>query len=525
MSVIEAVYALAGDRSEAEALAEKVALEQSVEVPRSVAEGAGIPEGTIGEVLGVEEVDGVFRARVGYADWLASGRPSQVLNLLGGNCSMLPGVRLVDVSLPDELIDRFGGPVFGIRGLREALGVPERPLLCSAIKPRGLDDEGLAAVAAAMARGGCDLIKDDHNLVDADAESFARRIGVIQRAVVEASERTGRACWYLPYLSVGPAEWAPYLAAIRRAGIRGVLVSPMLVGFDAIWHLRKTSGLLLMAHPTLAGGPLLGPDHGIDPGVLLGTMTRLVGADASIFPNAGGRFALSQATCLGLADALRGELTGSREVAGSWPTPAGGMSVERLDEQADLYGSDTCWLVGGAMLSHADGIEAGAAELRAALVERFGDRRSEVAERVSACELAGELAGAAEARTVLKRLAAGWEGRGAVAYKADDALPFAGVKRFELMGKAGEPMGFDVRYFELEPGGYTSLERHRHVHAIIAAEGEGEVEIGGEVTGLGPQDLAYIPPERVHQLRNVSATERFGFYCIVDRERDRPRTP
>ncbi|MEQ9455188.1 MAG: RuBisCO large subunit C-terminal-like domain-containing protein [Phycisphaeraceae bacterium] len=523
--MIEAVYEVAGrDRAGAADLALRVAVEQSVEVPLEVAQAAGLPEGTIGEVVSVDEVEGRWRATVRYATWQASGRPSQLINLLTGNCSMYRGSRLVDVRLPSDFTDRFEGPRYGVAGLRAMLGVPKRPLLCSAIKPRGLSNEALGEVAAAMARGGCDLIKDDHNLVDETGEAFAARIKVFQAAVMREAEQSGRPCWYLPYLSVGPAEWGPYLEAIEREGIRGVLVSPMLIGFDAVWHLRKTTDLLLMSHPTFAGGAMLGPDHGVDHALLLGTLVRLVGCDASVYANAGGRFDFDQATCLRLADRLR-EPAGDRGVGpASWPTPAGGMSVERLDEQAKAYGADTCWLVGGAMLKHPGGVERGAAALRAALVAKFGDEQETPvdARLASACEMPGAAVVGQEARAVLRRAAEGWEGRSAVAYKGDEALPFAGVKRYELMGKAGEPMGFDVRYFELEPGGYTSCEKHRHVHAIIAAEGEGEVEIGGEVHALGAHDLAYVPPLAVHQVRNRSAGKAFGFYCIVDRKRDRP---
>ncbi|QDU72527.1 RuBisCO large subunit C-terminal-like domain-containing protein [Mucisphaera calidilacus] len=523
--MIQAVYQLSGSRTEAASLADKVALEQSLEVPRSVAEAAGLPAGTIGEVVSLEPApDSAWLATVHYATWLASRRPSQLLNLLGGNCSMLPGVRLVDVTLPDELTQHFAGPRYGIPGLRGTLGIAKRPLLCSAIKPRGVSNERLAEVAGAMALGGCDLIKDDHNLVDEDAQAFATRISTIQRAVRDAQQQTGRPCLYLPNLAAGPTDWADYLKALENAGIQGVLLAPMLMGFDAVAHLRTSTDLLLMAHPTLAGGPLLGTDHGIAPAVLLGTLMRLVGIDASVFPNAGGRFAFTQKTCMDLAHALRRD---DGPGPGAWPTPAGGMSVDRIDEQAEIYGPETCWLVGGAMLQHPDGIERGAAELHEALVARFGDERTDIStsQHVSACEVPMPDGISTAVHTVLRRLESGWEDRHAVDYKADDALPFQGVKRYELMGKADEPMHFDVRYFELEPGGHTSREKHRHVHAIIAAEGRGEVEIDGQTSPLDAHDLAYIPPLAVHQIRNRDDNTPFGFYCIVDRDRDRPQAP
>jgi ribulose-bisphosphate carboxylase large chain len=98
---------------------------------------------------------------------------------------------------------------------------------------------------------------------------------------------------------------------------------------------------------------------------------------------------------------------------------------------------------------------------------------------------------------------------------------FAGVARHELTGKYGEKTSFDLRYFELEPGGYSSREKHVHEHVIIAARGVGVLEREGESQPLRQHDVAHIGPMVVHQLRNES-NEPFGFYCIVDHLRDRP---
>ena len=81
---------------------------------------------------------------------------------------------------------------------------------------------------------------------------------------------------------------------------------------------------------------------------------------------------------------------------------------------------------------------------------------------------------------------------------------------------------FDVRYFEVGPGGFTSLERHTHVHSVICVRGSGYAVIGAEIADLEPFDHIYVPPDTAHQFVNQS-DEPFGFLCIVDGERDRPR--
>lgn len=53
----------------------------------------------------------------------------------------------------------FPGAKFGIAGLRELLGVPASPLLCTALKPMGKSSDEFAKMAYYFARGGIDIIK------------------------------------------------------------------------------------------------------------------------------------------------------------------------------------------------------------------------------------------------------------------------------------------------------------------------------------------------------------------------------
>jgi quercetin dioxygenase-like cupin family protein len=80
---------------------------------------------------------------------------------------------------------------------------------------------------------------------------------------------------------------------------------------------------------------------------------------------------------------------------------------------------------------------------------------------------------------------------------------------------------FHVRYFECDAGGWTTLEHHRHEHAVIGLRGSGEIQLGPHVYPVNVGDCAYTAPGDTHQLRNVG-TEPFGFICVVAADRDRP---
>lgn len=116
-----------------------------------------------------------------------------------------------------------------------------------------------------------------------------------------------------------------------------------------------------------------------------------------------------------------------------------------------------------------------------------------------------------------------WETVPLEEYKGDPAL-FEGVTRQVLLGsnEGEEALNFELRYFEVEPGGHTTLEQHQHPHAVMVLQGRGTVVLGSETRGIQPHDCVYVSPELVHQFR-ADCGERLGFVCVVDRVRDRAR--
>src|SRR3990172_10791929 len=88
-----------------------------------------------------------------------------------------------------------------------------------------------------------------------------------------------------------------------------------------------------------------------------------------------------------------------------------------------------------------------------------------------------------------------WYGIDPRAYKfsAGDhrGMGWRGVTRFTLGRPPAVPSRLELRYFELEPGGYSSLEKHTHLHLIVALRGKGKALVGGDVYGFEPFDLVY----------------------------------
>ena len=534
MDFIAATYRLTCPAADVERLSRDIALEQTVEVPDALIACPALREAVVGRVISISAVPAAeagqpqterFDVRIDYAADLAASGLGALLNLIYGNISLKQCIRLRDVQLPDSLLSGYRGPNLGVSGLRQSLGVYGRPLLATALKPRGSTPEQLALRANQFAAGGGDLVKDDHNLADVSFDDFCRRIELCQQAVVDASQQTGRTCLYFPNLTAPIGELERRAEFLVKLGVRGVLIAPLIVGLDHVRHLSDKFPLAFMAHPTFSGAFFHDGNHGIEPGLLLGRLFRLAGCDATIYPNLGGRFSFTADDCRQI-DRLALAPFGNLRPA--WPAPAGGMSYENLEQMAADCGQDSIFLIGGALLGDSADLRSSTTRFLDRIVELFPASATVAActpnEVASACELPAPHM----TQPLLEhlRFISGfhWDGREMAAYKKSTELPFQDISRTELIGTAGERTAFDLRYFEIAPGGHSSLEKHVHTHVLIGARGEGTLVSGETRIPVKPFDVAYIPPLQVHQLSNAS-TEPFGFFCIVDHDRDRPQQP
>ena len=116
-----------------------------------------------------------------------------------------------------------------------------------------------------------------------------------------------------------------------------------------------------------------------------------------------------------------------------------------------------------------------------------------------------------------------WEGVPLLAYKEDGGTHFKEVTR-QVLFDDGEHHDTQLRYFEIAPGGHSTLERHQHAHSVMVLRGRGHALVGGEVHELATNDLLRVPPMTWHQFRATGGGP-LGFLCLVRRERDKPQRP
>ena len=115
-----------------------------------------------------------------------------------------------------------------------------------------------------------------------------------------------------------------------------------------------------------------------------------------------------------------------------------------------------------------------------------------------------------------------WEETDLLAYKEEGSAPFKAITRQTLFRDPA--LKCELRYFEVSPGGYSPLERHEHMHAVLILRGRGEVLVGDEVRKIDTNDLVTIEPWTWHQFR-AGPDAPLGFLCMVNSERDKPSLP
>ena len=364
----------APDEAGARAIVDALCLEQTVELPLAlVPPGTWINEHVVAKCESLcrraiqpkhpEAGDVRWEAVVRYSDDTAGGELPQLLNVIFGNTSIKENVMVLDVALSPTLTNKFLGPRFGTAGLREILGVPKGPMLMTALKPMGSSVTKLAEMAYLFAKGGIDVIKDDHGLANQRYAPYEERVRACCAAVRRANAETGRKCVYALCLNA-PAHLVVSRAKFAKAaGAGAVLMIPGITGLDSARALAEDPefNLPIICHPAILGAMLGGGSkeecRGFSHKALLGILPRLAGCDATIFPSFGGRFGFSVDECKEI-------LAGCRAPMGSMPSilpcPGGGMTLERVDAMRREYGDDVCFLIGGSLIGHSPDLVANA---------------------------------------------------------------------------------------------------------------------------------------------------------------------
>jgi ribulose-bisphosphate carboxylase large chain len=296
------------------------------------------------------------------------GNMPNILSSVAGNVfglKALKNLRLNDVEFPAELLQSFKGPRFGIRGIRELLRVPERPLVGTIIKPKlGLKTADHARVAYEAWAGGCDIVKDDENLSSQRFNPFEERVVKTLESRDRAEEETGERKVYMVNVTAETETMLKRAEYVLAQGGEYVMVDILTCGFSALQTLRD-QGFKLVIHAHRAGHASFTKNlkHGISMRVIA-KVARVIGVDQLHVGTVVGKMSETKQEVLENIEACKMPMGGLKPVL---PVASGGLHPRLVPPLIETFGKDFIIQAGGGIHGHKDGTFAGATAMRQAV--------------------------------------------------------------------------------------------------------------------------------------------------------------
>lgn len=308
----------------------------------------------------------VIKAEGGFAyvafpeELFEPGNIPQYLSVVAGNLfglSALKKVRLLDVIFPQSLVSAHRGPRFGIKEARAILGVFDRPLVGTIIKPKvGLSPRETAEVAGQAVRGGLDLIKDDETLTDQSFCPMDERVEAVMAELSKVEDETDKKAFYAVNVTSGAEEILERAEEVIDRGANMVMIDVLTTGFSALEVLSRGVRVPVHVHRTMHGAFTRDRRHGISM-VPISRLVRMAGGTNLHTGSYLGKMAGDREENDQCRDALRDEWY---DLSPVFPVASGGLHPGNVRPNLDGYGTDCIVQAGGGVHGHPRGTTGGA---------------------------------------------------------------------------------------------------------------------------------------------------------------------
>jgi len=211
------------------------------------------------------------------------GNISQMLSVVAGRIFGLANIahlRVLDIQFPAPFVKGFRGPTHGSEVLHKYFGGPERPLVSALMAPEvGMDLKTYTQKAYAVLMGGCDIVRDSHQLTDLPNNRFEERVKSVLALTQEAAKKSELPKLYFPNVTGAGDAVLKRTRFVSQAGGKGVIVDFHTCGFGILQMLRNEfPELIIYADRTSHGATARNKQHGVSM-TTLGKLARLAGAD------------------------------------------------------------------------------------------------------------------------------------------------------------------------------------------------------------------------------------------------------
>jgi ribulose-bisphosphate carboxylase large chain len=318
------------------------------------------------------------------------GNMSCILAGIVGNIAgmkMISGMRILDARFPEDIIKAYPGPAFGVEGMREILNWPEGPVLGTVPKPKiGRSAKQQEILSRRLWKVSGDhpyFTKDDENLTSVEAieNTFDERCKIVHQAQKEMEKETGVKKMYLCNTTHSEIkEMMRRADMIKEYGGYCMMIDVVTTGFTGLQSMRTGNpGLLMHGHRAMHGfidretgdgihgeGKIQGFSISY---LVLAKIYRMLGID-SLHTGCPKAKMEDYGESVRIAEAIQTEETPAYPEFGTlgqkWygmkpciPTASGGLHPGSLDTVINQMGGDIYCQMGGGVLGHPDGAEAG----------------------------------------------------------------------------------------------------------------------------------------------------------------------
>ncbi|MCL0082432.1 RuBisCO large subunit C-terminal-like domain-containing protein [Dehalococcoidia bacterium] len=165
------------------------------------------------------------------------GHVTLLLNTVAGDILGLSGIKqakVIHIDYPSSWLAKFRGPVCGVQGVRELLGVHDRPLVAFSIKPRlGMEPHETADAAVQAVRGGVDIVEDDERLLNPAYCPIEERVKAVKEALAKVESHAGKKI-YSVNVSCRPDRMIELVERVLGAGADALKIDVLATGFPAL---------------------------------------------------------------------------------------------------------------------------------------------------------------------------------------------------------------------------------------------------------------------------------------------------
>lgn len=177
-----------------------------------------------------------------------NGNIQNILTYVVGNVLGMKEVaelKLLDVWFPPAMLEQYDGPSYTLDDMRKYLGVYNRPILGTIIKPKmGLTSAEYAEVCYDFWAGGGDFVKNDEPQADQDFCPYEKMVRHVKKAMDMAVKETGKK--KVHSFNVSAADYDTMIKRcemIRGAGFEpgsyAFLIDGITAGWMAVQTLRR----------------------------------------------------------------------------------------------------------------------------------------------------------------------------------------------------------------------------------------------------------------------------------------------